>query len=105
MLRLAGPTSFGWALAGQVVISAGQPFVLNAITKVAARYFPVAERTAAISVGSVALFLGILAAALSSGPLLDAGGLALLLWVQAAVAIVAAVSGTGHHRHPGGVHR
>src|SRR6516225_8915995 len=32
LLRLAGPTSFGWALAGQVVISAGQPFVLNAIT-------------------------------------------------------------------------
>ncbi|HEY6278920.1 MAG TPA: MFS transporter [Streptosporangiaceae bacterium] len=91
LLRLAGPHSFGWALAGQVVISAGQPFVLNAITKVAARYFPESERTTAISVGSVALFVGILAAALSSGPLLDAGGLALLLWVQAAVAVVAAV--------------
>ena len=91
LLRLAGPTSFGWALAGQVVISAGQPFVLNAITKVAARHFPVAERTTAISVGSVALFAGILAAALTSRPLLDAGGLTLLLWVQAAVAIVAAI--------------
>jgi len=91
LLRLAGPTSFGWALAGQVVISAGQPFVLNAITKVAARHFPVAERTTAISVGSVALFVGILAAALSSGPLLSAGGLGLLLGVQAAVAIVAAI--------------
>jgi len=90
LLRLAVPTSFGWALAGQVVISAGQPFVLNAITKVAARQFPVAERTTAISLGSVALFVGILAAALSSGPLLSAGGLTLLLWVQAAVAIVAA---------------
>jgi predicted MFS family arabinose efflux permease len=90
LLRLAGPASFGWALAGQVVISAGQPFVLNAITKVAARYFPAAERTTAISVGSVALFVGILAAALSSRPLLDAGGLTLLLWVQAVVAAVAA---------------
>src|SRR5689334_1737045 len=91
LLRLAGPSSYGWALAGQFVIAAGQPFVLNSITKVAARYFPARERTAAISVGSVALFVGILAAVLSGGPLFDAGGLALLLWVQAAVAVLAAV--------------
>jgi len=91
LLRLAGPTSFAWALAGQVVIAAGQPLVLNSITKVAARYFPVAERTAAISAGSVSLYLGILAAVLSGGPLFDAGGLRLLLTVQAAVAVVAAV--------------
>src|SRR5213078_5083992 len=91
LLRLAGPSSYGWALAGQFVIAAGQPFVLNSITKVAARYFPARERTAAISVGSVALFVGILAAVLSGGPLFDAGGLALLLWVQAAVAVLAAL--------------
>jgi predicted MFS family arabinose efflux permease len=90
LLRLAGPPEFGWALAGQVVTAAGQPFVLNAITKVAARWFPARERTAAVSAGSVALFVGILGAVLSSGPLLDAGGLALLLWVQAAVAVLAA---------------
>ncbi len=91
LLRLAGPTSYGWALAGQFVTAAGQPFVLNAITKVAARYFPASERTAAVSAGSVALFAGILAAVLSSGPLLHAGGLTLLLWVQAAVALLAAL--------------
>ena len=90
LLRLAGPSSYGWALAGQFVTAAGQPFVLNSITKVAARYFPARERTVAISVGSVALFAGILAAVLSGGPLLDAGGLTLLLRVQAAVAVVAA---------------
>jgi predicted MFS family arabinose efflux permease len=90
LLRLAGPASFGWAVAGQFVIAAGQPFVLNSITKVAARYFPAKERTVAISVGSVALFAGILAAVLSGGPLLRAGGLTLLLWVQAGVAVLAA---------------
>jgi predicted MFS family arabinose efflux permease len=90
LLRLAGPSSYGWALAGQVVIAAGQPFVLNSITKVAARYFPAGERTMAISIGSVALFVGILAAALSGGTLLRAGGLTLLLWVQASVAVLAA---------------
>ena len=78
LLRLAGPESFGWALAGQFVIALGQPLVLNSITKIAARYFPPEERTAAISIGSVALFAGVLAAVLSAGPLLDAGGLRLL---------------------------
>jgi len=90
LLRLAGPSSYGWAVAGQFVIAAGQPFVLNSITKVAARYFPARERTVAISVGSVALFVGILAAVLSGRPLLHAGGLSLLLWVQAIVAVIAA---------------
>jgi predicted MFS family arabinose efflux permease len=91
LLRLVGPSSYGWALAGQFVIAAGQPFVLNSITKVAARYFPPAERTTAISIGSVALFAGILVAVLSGAPLLHAGGLSLLLGVQAAVAVVAAL--------------
>jgi predicted MFS family arabinose efflux permease len=90
LLRLVGPSSYGWAVAGQFVIAAGQPFVLNAITKVAARYFPAKERTTAISIGSVALFAGILIAVLTGEPLLHAGGLTLLLWVQAAVAVAAA---------------
>ena len=91
LVRLAGPSSYGWAITGQFVIAVGQPFVLNSITKVAGRYFPSGERTAAVSIGSVALFAGILGAVLSGGPLLDAGGLALLLRVQAAVAILAAL--------------
>ncbi len=90
LLRLAGPTSYGWAVAGQFVIACGQPLVLNSITKVAARYFPTGERTAAISIGSAAMFVGVLAAVLSGGPLLHAGGLRLLLAVQAVLAVAAA---------------
>jgi len=89
LLRLLHPASYGWALAGQFVVAVGQPLVLNSITKVAARYFPPEERTGAISIGSVSLYVGILAAVLSGGPLFDAGGLRLLLSVQAAVAVVA----------------
>ena len=89
LLRLAGPGSFAWALVGQFVIAAGQPLVLNSITKVAARYFPERERTVAISIGSVSLYLGIMAAALSDKPLSDAGGLRLVLLVQAAVGLTA----------------
>ena len=89
LLRLAGPASYGWALAGQFVAAAGQPLVLNSITKIAARYFPAEQRTAAISAGSVALFAGVLAAVLSGSPLLQAGGLRLLLSVQAGLAVIA----------------
>lgn len=91
LLRLVSPASFGWALAGQFVIAVAQPLVLNSITKVAARYFPERERTAAISIGSVSLYVGILAAALSGAPLFDAGGLRLLLWVQGAAGVIAMV--------------
>lgn len=92
LLRLAGPTSYGWILAGQIIISAGQPLVLNSTTKIAARYFPPAERTTAISVASAAQFVGILAAALTGGALFQGGGSPLLLLVHAVVAVVAGAS-------------
>src|SRR4051812_6157207 len=62
LLRIVDPGSYGWALLGQFVFSAGQPLVLNASTKIAARYFPPDERTAAISVATAAQFVGILLA-------------------------------------------
>ena len=74
LLRALNPESYGWVLAGQVVLSVGQPLVLNATTKVAARWFPATERTRAIAVGSGAQFLGILIAATTAGALMDAGG-------------------------------
>ena len=91
LIRLVSPTSFGWQLAGQLVIAAGQPLVLNSITKVAARYFAPEERATAISIGTAALFVGILAAVLMAGPLFDAGGLPLLVGIQAVPAVLAAV--------------
>jgi len=91
LVRLASPTSFGWQLAGQLVIAAGQPLVLNSITKVAARNFPPSERATAISIGTAALFVGILAAVLMAGPLFASGGLPLLLGVQALPAVLATV--------------
>ena len=90
LIRLIGADSLWWALAGQVVIAVGQPLVLNSITKVAARYFPDQERTAAISIGSVSLYLGILAAALSEKPLFDTGGLRLVILAHGVAGVVAA---------------
>ena len=92
LMRLVEPSSYAWVFAGQLVLSIGQPLVLNASTKVAARYFPPVERTTAISVASASQFAGILAAALTGGMLYDAGGLLLVLQIHAVVAVVGAVA-------------
>jgi MFS family permease len=91
LVRLIAPTSFSWQLAGQLVIAAGQPLVLNSINKVAARYFPPRERATAISIGTAALFVGILTAVLMAQPVFDGGGLPLLLGLQAIASMAAAV--------------
>lgn len=43
----------------QIGIAIGQPFILNAITTLAARWFPVQERATAAGLGSLAVYLGI----------------------------------------------
>ena len=47
-------------LIAQIGVAVGQPFVLNAITKVAGRWFPLRERATAAGMGSLAIYLGIL---------------------------------------------
>jgi predicted MFS family arabinose efflux permease len=102
LIRIGAPTSFSWQLAGQLVIAAGQPLVLNSINKVAARYFAPQERATAISIGTASLFVGILAAVLVAGPVFDAGGLPLLLGLQAVAAALAALLMLAALRIPAG---
>jgi len=42
----------------QVGLAVGQPFVIGAITKIAARWFPAEERATASALGTLALYLG-----------------------------------------------
>lgn len=46
-------------LVSQIGVAVGQPFILNAVTKVAARWFPIEERATASGLGSLAIYLGI----------------------------------------------
>ena len=59
-------SNFTIVFISQVGIAAGQPFVLGSITKVAARWFPAKERATATGLGTLALYLGPLAAMLLS---------------------------------------
>lgn len=49
-------------LVSQIGLAAGQPFIMNAITKVGARWFPIHERATAAAVPSLAQFIGIIVA-------------------------------------------
>jgi MFS family permease len=55
---LAGD-NYTLVLISQIGIAVGQPFILNALTKVAARWFPILERATASGLGSLAMYLGI----------------------------------------------
>jgi MFS family permease len=59
-------SNFTLVLVSQTGIAVGQPFVIGAITKVAARWFPTRERATASGLGTLALYLGPLAAMLLS---------------------------------------
>ena len=92
IVRALDPSSYGLILTGQIVMSIGQPLVLSALTKVAARHFPAREQTGAISVAAGAQYAGILVAVLTSAWLVDTGGFRLLLVSHAVLASVAAVA-------------
>ncbi len=62
LLRGLFATSYTIVLIAQIGIAIGQPFILNAVTTVAARWFPVRERATAAGLGSLAMYLGILVA-------------------------------------------
>jgi MFS family permease len=53
-------SDFAWVLVSQVGIAIGQPFLLNAMTTVAARWFPMRERATASGLGSLAMYFGII---------------------------------------------
>ncbi len=61
LVRGLAAANYTWVLLAQIMIAIGQPFILNAITTVAARWFPMEERATASGLGSLAIYLGILA--------------------------------------------
>jgi cyanate permease len=60
LLRGLVPADYNMVLLTQIGIAVGQPFLLNAITKIAARWFPIEERATASGLGTLAMYIGIL---------------------------------------------
>jgi len=60
LLRGLAAPNYTLVLISQIGIAVGQPFILNAVTSVAARWFPIQERATAAGLGSLAMYLGII---------------------------------------------
>lgn len=82
---------YALVLVAQIGIAIGQPFILNAITKVAARWFPLEERATASGLGSLAMYLGILAGMLVTPLVTLRLGIASMLLAYGVGAAAAAV--------------
>jgi cyanate permease len=59
LLRGLLAADYNWVLVSQIMLAIGQPFILNAVTTVAARWFPIRERATASGLGTLAMYLGI----------------------------------------------
>jgi predicted MFS family arabinose efflux permease len=86
LLRLL--PGYEWALAGQLVVGVAQPLVLNAITGVASRYLPTADRPTGIAIGSAGTFAGLIVGFGLGAVFASSSAIPTLLAVQAAIAVV-----------------
>lgn len=84
-------SNFTFVLISQIGIAIGQPFVIGAITKIAARWFPIEERATASGFGTLALYLGPLLAMLITPLLVLRIGIARMLLAYGIVSAAAAV--------------
>jgi sugar phosphate permease len=91
LLRGFVTTNFELLLIAQVGIAIGQPFILNAITKFAARWFPIAERATAAGLGTLAMYVGILVGMIATPHLIIGSGIGGMLYIYGIIAMVAAV--------------
>jgi len=91
LLRGMVSTDYDLLLLSQIGIAVGQPFLLNAITKLAARWFPIEERATASGLGTLAMYIGILSAMILTPILTEGNGIAGMLSIYGIVSLVAAV--------------
>ncbi len=84
-------SNFIVVLVSQVGIAIGQPFVIGAITKIAARWFPAEERATASAIGTLALYLGPLLAMFLTPVLALHIGISSMLLAYGVAAVAAAL--------------
>ena len=80
---------YNLVLVAQTGIAIGQPFLLNAITKLAARWFPMEERATAAGLGTLAMYIGILIAMILTPLLAGSHGISGTLYIYGIISVVA----------------
>jgi cyanate permease len=91
MMRGLVADNYNLLLLSQIGIAVGQPFLLNSITKVSARWFPISERATASGLGTLAMYIGILAGMILTPFMVNGSGIEGTLYIYGIFSVVAAV--------------
>ncbi len=82
---------YTWVIVAQIGIAIGQPFLVNAMTTVAARWFPMRERATASGLGSLAMYFGIILGMALTPYLVIHSGMGFMLIIYGIVSGIAAI--------------
>ena len=99
LLKAVLANSFTGVVLAQVGLALAQPFILNAVTAVTARWFPLSERGMAAGLLALAQYIGIVAAMLLTPALVGSKpelanygeGFEQMLWIYGGISLLAAV--------------
>ena len=91
LVRGFAGTDYNWLLIAQIGIAIGQPFILNAITKLAARWFPMEERATAAGLGTLAMYMGILLGMTLTPYLIIGSGIGGMLYIYGIISILTSI--------------
>jgi sugar phosphate permease len=87
-IRLISPQSYAVLLISQIGIAAGQPFVINGITKLVVNWFPRKEEATAVGLGSLAMFIGMIISLGATPMLLQSLGFNAMLAVYSVTGVI-----------------
>lgn len=92
LVRGLGGSNYYIVLASQIGIAVGQPFILNAVAKVSARWFPMEERATASGLGLLAGFVGIIIGQVATPGLVDMVGFKEMLMLYGIISMASFLS-------------
>ena len=84
-------SNYNLVLISQIGIAIGQPFILNAMTAIAARWFPLHERATATGLSSLASYIGVIAGLTLTPYFTVIYGMGNMLFIYGIVSLVAAL--------------
>ena len=91
LLRGVFGTDYTGVLIAQIGIAVGQPFVLNAVAKIAGRWFPINDRATATGLGSLAIYAGIFVGLVLTPFIVIRLDIPTLLWIYGGIAVLISV--------------
>jgi MFS family permease len=92
VLRGMAGDNYLLTLIAQIGIAIAQPFILNSITKIAAKWFPLEERATASGLGTLAMYVGIFLGILITPYITISLGVGKMLFVYGIISAVFAAS-------------